>query len=399
MKMNRIPSIIGGVPVFEKRVGIVKPLFPQLERVSKEFREVLETGNITNNSRYVRKFEEELSDYLDVRYCVAVCNGTLGLILSLQALDLSGEVIVPSFTFSATVHSLMWNNLKPVFIDIDPQTYNINYRLIRKLITPRTSAILAVHVFGNPCEVLALEKIAKEYSLKLIFDSAHGFGAEYHSEKLGKFGDVEVFSLHATKILPTGEGGAIATNNKDLWEKMSQGRNFGNPGNDNCEFWGLNAKMMEIPAILGLKGLSEIESYVERRNRLASIFKSELGDISGISFQKITDNCKSSYQNLSILLNPKQFGLNRNELSQALELENIMTKRYFYPPVHEFDVYRKSAEVSKDKLTVTQNISKNILCLPIYSQMSVQDAKKICFAIRRIHEHAEEIHQKLGCLR
>jgi len=389
------PAIFGSSPLFEREMNIVSPTLPKLEDIRDQITEILSTGNLTNNSRYVRDFEKEIKKCLNVKHAVAVANGTSGLMLLLQTLGLKGEVIVPSFTFSATVHALMWNQLKPVFVDIDPDTYNVDPILVAESITAETSAILAVHVFGNPCDIKVLEKIAHDNELRLIFDSAHAFGSSYDGQRIGGFGDAEVFSFHATKILPVGEGGAITTNNIELQEKLSCRRNFGNPGDDNCRFPGLNAKMPEFSAILGLEGLKLIEEYIHRRNEIAGSYKAKLEKTPGLSFQKITPGCQSTYQFFSILIDPPDFGLNRDQLKVALNKENIITRKYFYPPMHHHQAYQEFQNQYIGKLPVTEAVSNNILCLPICSHMLSEEVEKIPFAVERIHNYHHEVQQKL----
>lgn len=388
------PAILGSSPLFAEEINIVSPTLPKLEDISPQINEILSTGNLTNDSRYVREFERELTSFLGVKHVVAVANATLGLMLVLQALDLEGEVIVPSFTFSATVHALMWNDLRPVFVDIDPQTYNLDPHRVAESITSRTSAILAVHVYGNPCDVKVLEKLARDHGLKLIFDSAHAFGSSCAGERVGRFGDAEVFSFHATKILPTGEGGAVATNDAELQKRLSWGRNFGNPGDDECRFAGLNGKMPEFSAILGLEGVKRVEEYIDHRNEMAKSYIRRLKKIPGISFQRLTPGCRSTYQFFSILLEPKEFGVNRDQLNTALGREDIVTRKYFHPPLHRHRAYREFKNRYNGRLPVTNAVSDNILCLPICSHMHDDDVERIALAIERIQKNHNEVRRK-----
>ncbi len=392
--MRRKPAILGGRPIFEHRVNIVAPMLPTMEEIRSRVSEILTTGDLTNHSRYVRRFEQEVAAYLGGPHVSAVANATLGLMLALQALDLKGDVIVPSFTFCATAHALAWNGLKPVFVDIDPQTYNLDPRLAAEAVTPSTTAILAVHVYGNPCDIAALEALAREHGLKLIFDSAHAFGAMYRGKKIGGFGDAEVFSFHATKTLAAGEGGAVCTGNESLAERISWGRNFGHPGDDDCRFAGLNAKMTEFSAILGLEGLPRMEEWIRRRNETARYYRQQLKDIPGLSFQRLSPGCKSSYQFFSILIAPKEFGMSRDELHLALQLENIVTRKYFYPPLHRHRIYAHRRDRSGPRLPVTEALSANILCLPMSSGMDRETVEKIAHAIRRLHHYQVEARRE-----
>jgi len=376
----------------KKQINIVNPILPQLEEISKELKEILANGKLTNNSRYVLEFEDKLKKYFGVKYCVSAGNGTLALILAMKAMDLKGEVIVPSFTFSATVHSVIWSNLRPVFADILPDTYNIDIKDIEKKITAKTSAILAVNTYGNPCEVEKLETLAQKYKLKLIFDSAHAFGSLYKGKKIGSFGDAETFSFHATKILPAGEGGAITTNDKKLAEKMSLYRVFGDVKGEDCVLAGFNAKMQEFSAILGLKGLAKIDYYIKNRKLADKKLKKGLSKLEGLGFQKIEESNSVNYQYFPVLIDEKKFGMTRDEVFSYLLKENIIARKYFYPPAHELTCYKKMnlnpspapGGAGQSGLEVTEYVSKRILCLPIYSEMASGDIDRIIQAFEKM---------------
>jgi len=380
------PAIQGGEPVFDDIVPITQPTLPELRILYRNLSEIFSTSVITN-SKFVKELETKATKYLDVNHAVAVSNCTSGLMLVLKSLNLSGEVILPSFTFSATGHSLLWNDIKPAFVDCDPETFLIDPNHIEENVTSKTSAILAVHIFGNPCDVNRLQEIADEYGLKLIFDAAHAFGSLYNGKHIGSYGNVEVFSTSPTKLFTTGEGGLVTTSDAELKRKVTIGRNYGDDGSYDCEFAGLSARMSEFHAILGLKTLETLEKNVVRRNELAHIYKDELQKLPGISFQKINPNWRTTYKDLSIIVDEEKFGLNRDDLCIALEKENIMTKRYFYPPLHRQRAYAQWFQKFDAKLPVTKYISEHILSLPLYSHMSEHNIKKICYAIRRIYEH------------
>jgi len=385
------PAVLGGKPVFSKLIPISQPTLPSFEDLDKKkLEEIFKTGAITNG-KYVEAFEEEIAKYLGVNYVVAVSSCTLGLMLCEQVLELKGEVLVPSFTFCATVHSLMWNRLKPVFVDCDQETLNIDPERVLENITSNTSAILAVYIFGNPPDIEALEKIAKENNLRLIFDAAQALGSKYNGKFTGCFGDVEVSSLSPTKVLTAGEGGLITTNNPEIARKLRMGRNYGHPGDYNCEFPGFNARLSEFNAILGQRNLEMLEQNLERRNRLAELYKSELKEIPGISFQRIEKGARSAYNYFCIIIDPEKFGLTSEELKITLERENIMTKRYFYPPVHWQQAYSKFYDKYKSNLPATDYIAENILCLPLYSHISKKDIENICQAIREIYGYRNEV--------
>ncbi|UCF09024.1 MAG: DegT/DnrJ/EryC1/StrS family aminotransferase [Thermoplasmata archaeon] len=388
------PAILGGEPVFENLLPITKPTLPDLGSLKDRLEDIFNTGMITN-SKYARQFEQMLKEYIGVDHVMALSSCTSGLMLTLKSLDLEGEVIIPSFTFSASGHVLLWNNLKPRFVDIDANTYLIDIEKMKEAIGPDTSAILAVHIFGNPCDIKTLEEIAKDHELRLIFDAAHAMGSEYHGDKTGRFGDAEVFSCSPTKLMVTGEGGIVATNNDELRRKISIGRNYGDDGSYDCEFAGINARMSEMQAILGLESLSLLEKNLDNRAMLAGTYKKDLGKLEGIKFQEITPNCKTTYKDFSIYIEPDRFGLNRDELCEALAKENIMTKKYFYPPLHKQRAYAEFYEDYAQKLPVTDDVSSNVLSLPLFSHMAIEEVTKVTEAIVRIQGHAGEVKVEL----
>lgn len=388
------PAILGGEPAFKNLLPITKPTLPNFENLIDSCKDIFNTGMITN-SKYVKEFENGLQDYIKVDYAQAVSSCTSGLMLVLKGLGLKGEVILPSFTFSASGHALIWNGLKPIFVDIDNETYNLNIEAVKEAINPKTSGILGVHIFGNPCDISALTDIAEDHNIKLIFDAAHAMGSEYKGEKIGKFGDAEVFSCSPTKLMVTGEGGIVTTNDAELKRKISIGRNYGDDGSYDCEFTGMNARMSEMHAILGLESLHKLEENLANRAQLAATYKSELGNLHGITFQAITPSCRTTFKDFSIYVEPEKFGMNRDELCEVIAKENIMTKKYFYPPLHKQRAYSEFYEEYKGKLSVTDDVSMNVLSLPLYSHMAIEDVKKVSHALCKIHEYAQEIITKL----
>ena len=382
------PAILGAEPAFEERIDIVRPALPNLGSISAQIEEILGSGKLTNNSKYVRKFEDEFSWKFNIRYCVAVSNATLGLVLAIRAMGLKGEVILPSFTFCATAQALLWNNIKPVFADIDKRTYTIDPGSVEKRITKRTAAVLGVTIFGNPCNINRLERLVRRKSLKLILDSAQGVGSRYKEKFLGSFGDCEVFSFHATKILPVGEGGMVCTRDKLIYQKVRQARDFAKGSGDNCNDIGINAKMMEFSAILGLKNLGNIEGAVKKRERISNLVIKRFRGVKGIRFQELTGDAGTNFQNLSILIDEGLFGLSRDQLYESMLRENITVKKYFYPALHKMDYFKK---YSTARLPNTDYISERILCLPLYSNMRTKEAEKICLALLRIYNNAGSI--------
>jgi dTDP-4-amino-4,6-dideoxygalactose transaminase len=392
--MTDKPALLGNAPVFDQFVPLVRPTLPPYDDgLARQVAELFETGMLTKG-KYLREFEARMAEYLGVRHAVAVSSCTLGLLLTYHGLDLKGEVIVPSFTFMATVHPLLWVGAEPVFVDIDPHTWNIDPDKVEAAITERTTAIVAVHNFGNPAPVAELEAIACRHGLKLVFDAAHGFGSLYRGKPVGGFGDAEVFSLSPTKLLVAGEGGIVATDNDDLAEHIRVGREYGNPGDYGSDFPGLNARMPEFNAILGLRSLELLEENTVRRNRVAAAFRERLGQIPGLAFQRIHPQDRSSYKDLSVLVDEVGFGLTRDELALALKAENVDTRKYHDPPVHTHKAYRHLYPRYREALPVTDDVARKSLSLPIWSHMDKATVEGICIAIERIHAYADEVRAK-----
>jgi dTDP-4-amino-4,6-dideoxygalactose transaminase len=382
-----IPAIAGGRPMFDERVPIVSPEGLPGEEFLRDVRRILGSRQLTN-ATFVRRFEEAAEEYLGVAHCVAVSSCTAGLVLTLQALDLQGEIILPSFTFHASAHSLLWNGLKPVFADCDPETFCVDPHSIKLQLSARTAAILAVHLFGNPASIVEIQTIASDASIPLICDAAHAFGSDINCRRVGNFGVVEVFSFSPTKLLVAGEGGMIATRDTDLARTLRVARNYGDSGNYDPELAGLNARMSEFHAALALHGLNGLDARIDRRNQIRLHYERRLRPISGLSFQRIPLGNRSSCKDFAVLVDEAAFGKSRDWLCEALEKENIQVRRYFYPPVHRQKLYRDIWD--KRPLPVTESISESILNLPIYSTLSDENVEKICDAILRCHEFAKK---------
>lgn len=350
-------------------IPITKPTMPKFEDVSNHYREIFETGLITQ-SKYVSKFEDNVKKYLSAKHAVALSSCTAGLMLSMKVLKLKGEVILPSFTFCATAHAVMWNNLRPKFADIEPEHYCIDPEKVNEAITKDTSAILAVHMFGHPANIKVLEEIAKDNKIKLIFDAAHAFGSKLNDEFIGDQGDATIFSFSPTKLLTTAEGGILITSNEKLCSLVSIGRNYGDPGDYDCLFPGFNARMSEFHAILGLKNLELLEENIRKRNELVSYYKKRLSKFSGISYQKISTKVRSTFKDFSIYIEKNKLGIGRDELFKRLLEKGVEAKKYFYPPVHKQKAYTEFFKEFDKSLPITNDIADNVLSLPLYSHMS-----------------------------
>jgi dTDP-4-amino-4,6-dideoxygalactose transaminase len=388
-KINGPPAIAGGKPAFSRKVPILSPEGIGDFDVREEFEAVLQSKVLTNGTR-VRAFEEAAAHYLGVPHCVAVSSCSAGLLLVLRALGVRGEVILPSFTFHVTAHAAVWNGLKPVFADCEPDTFCLSPASVREKLTPRSAAILAVHMYGHPADVEALEAIADQRGIALVFDAAHAFGSEYDSKRIGGFGTAEIFSFSPTKLLVAAEGGLIATRDEALAKLLRAGRNYGDAGNYDPDMVGINARMSELHAALALRGRPGIGARLHRRNEIRLRYERNLRSVPGLAFQRIRPRCSSTCKDFSILVDAAQFGAPRDWLVEALTRENIEVKRYFWPPVHRQRLYRNLWD--GQTLPATDWISGRVISLPIYSALPDASVDRICDAIAR----AQDFTQKRG---
>jgi dTDP-4-amino-4,6-dideoxygalactose transaminase len=364
------------------RIPLVRPVLPIFSDITENLQRILESAVLTKGI-HLREFEEAVARYLKVKHAVAVSSGTSGLLLAYRALKLEGEAIVPSFTFMATVSALVWAGVKPVFAETDFQTRNINPHAIEEMITPRTSAIIAVHNFGNPAVIDELCQIAERHNLKMIFDAAHAFGSSYRSRAVGSQGDAQVFSLSPTKLVIAGEGGIVATNNDEVATELIRGREYGNDGTYNSAFAGLNARLPEISALLANASLGLLDRAIENRNAYAEFYRKELGKLRGIGFQKIAEGNQSAYKDFCITVDEVEFGLSRDQLAQALAEENIETRSYYNPPIHLQTAYRQFTSKS---LPVTEKLAQESLSLPMWSEMKAEILERVCRVIESIQQ-------------
>jgi dTDP-4-amino-4,6-dideoxygalactose transaminase len=352
---------------------------------------IWESNQLSNNGQMVRLLEKELANYLGAEHLSVFCNGTAALQVACRVLRLTGEVITTPFTFAATPHSLVWNSLKPVFCDIEEDTFNINPDLIESLITPETSAIMAVHVFGNPCNVQRIKEIADRYHLKVIYDAAHAFGVKIGNQSICNFGDISMLSLHATKIYHTIEGGALTFNDPDLKERADRLRNFGFENDNNVLEPGTNAKMNEVQAAIGLLLLKKVEQEIEKRKTLTHLYRDLLADIPGIIISEEIQGITANYPYFVIRINKPNYGLSRDELYLHLQKYNIICRKYFYPLCSNFSCYQELSSSSKIKLPVANQIADSVLALPLHGRMDLTDVEKICGIIKKIKPYKPSI--------
>jgi dTDP-4-amino-4,6-dideoxygalactose transaminase len=376
---------------FEERFPFMRPTLPDLKDVIEEYQSAYQSGLLTNSGT-VARLEAAVAERLGVKHCVAVSSCTSGLMMVLRALGLSGEVIVPTFTFFATGHAALWNGLTPVFANSELDTWNVSPGDIERKITEKTSAILAVHLYGNPCDIPALEGLARHHGLKLIFDAAHGFGSAYRGKPIGSFGDAEVFSLSPTKLLVAGEGGLVTTGDAKLAAAVRAMRNYGDIGAYNPEWLGLNARMTEFNAALALRCLPLIDAKVRRRNSIAQTYTEILSSLPGVGFQKTHPQDTNTYKDYSIHITPEILGMTRDELANALLDQNIETKKYFYPPLHHQSLYSRFHDASCNDLSQTEFLADGILSLPIYESLPDETVITVAETLKRIVDSNRDDH-------
>ncbi|HEY2458990.1 MAG TPA: DegT/DnrJ/EryC1/StrS family aminotransferase [Candidatus Acidoferrum sp.] len=369
-----------GTPAFSKMLPIADPEGMPGAEFLEDVHKIIASKQLTNGM-YVRKFEETAAAYLGVEHCVAVASCTAGLLLVLKALNLRGEVILPSFTFHATAHAVAWNALKPVFADCDPETFCVDPKSVRERISSQTAAILGVHMFGNPAPVAELQEISNSWHFPLVFDAAHAFGSRNMGKRIGGFGVAEVFSFSPTKLVVAGEGGVIATSDARLAQTLRAARNYGDAGNYDPEIRGINARMAEINGALALRGLTGLEQRISRRNIIRERYEENLRNVPGIHFQRISQGSLSACKDFSILVDKKHFGQTRDQLVSHLRQQNIDARRYFSPPVHQQKLYSELWD--RRPLPVTEYVSSSVVSLPVYSSLTDDAVDAICDVIRR----------------
>lgn len=379
---------------FKEPIFITRPLLPTLENVTSKMSEVWESKWLTNNGIQHQRLENELKTYLNVKHLSLFTNGTLALLLGLKALDLKGDVITTPFTFPATVQALDWNNLTPVFCDINPKTLTIDATKIESLITDKTSAILGVHVFGNPCDVEKIQSIADKYQLKVIYDGAHTFGTKINNKPISSFGDMTMFSFHATKLFNTVEGGALAFKDKELAEKLNLLKNFGLSGPEEVVMSGLNAKMNEVQAAVGLEVLKIVDAERQKRHIIKKTYEQNLAHLPGIRVLTTLENENSSYQYFVIEIDEKKYGKSRDWIHEELKKYNVFTRKYFYPLCSDFHWYQHLDSVQPGNLIEAQKSVKQVLSMPYYGELDTESVVKICRILDELQVFNLDVIQK-----
>lgn len=358
-------------------ITVTQPCLPPLDEFLPYLEQIWQNKWLTNNGPLHQQLEKELADYLGVPYISLFSNGTLALISALQALNITGEVITTPFSFVATTHSLWWNKITPVFVDIDPEYLNLDPTKIEAAITNKTTAIMPVHVYGNPCQVDEIQRIADKHGLKVIYDAAHAFGVKKNGTSILNYGDLSVLSFHATKVYSTIEGGAIICHTEEMKHHIDNLKNFGFRGETVVEEPGINAKLNEVQAAYGLLQLKYIDGFIARRKEITDLYRSLLKDISGIRFLEDMEGVTHGYSYFPVLIDIKKYGKGRDEVYEMFKEQSIYCRRYFYPLISSFEPYRELQSANTQNLAVATQAAEQVLCLPIYVELNDRDIKLI----------------------
>lgn len=369
--------------MIDKPIYVTSPLLPSLEDFTFLLKEIWESKMLTNNGNFHQKLEEELAKYLKVPYLSLFTNGTLPLITALQAMRITGEVITTPFSFVATTHSLWWNGIKPVFVDIEPETCNLDPSKIEAAITPRTTAIMPVHVYGKPCKTKEIQEIANKYGLKVIYDAAHAFGVEINGESILNFGDMATLSFHATKVYNTLEGGALVVHDEQTKKRIDYLKNFGFASETEVVAPGINSKVDEVRAAYGLLNLKQVDHAINSRRKVAIRYRDELQGVKGITFFNDIPGVRHNYSYFPIFINAEEYGMTRDELYFKMKEHNVFGRRYFYPLISTFSTYRGLNSANPDNLPIATQMSNNVICLPMHHALSENEVEYILQIIKK----------------
>ncbi len=364
-------------------IYVTKPFLPPLEEFIPYLEKIWESRILTNNGPFHQELEQKLCEYLEVPYVSLFANGTLALVTALQALNIKGEVITTPFSFVATTHALWWNKITPVFVDIEPENFTLNPEKIEAAITPKTAAILPVHVYGYPCKVERIQEIADKHGLKVIYDAAHTMGAKFKGKHIASFGDLSILSFHATKVFNTFEGGAIISHTKEMKEHIDNLKNFGFRGETTVVEPGINAKMNEFQAALGLLQMKYLDKAVNERKRVFEAYKERLKGLMGLTVPEGLNIVEQNYAYFPVLIDAEAFGRTRNEVYEELKNIGIFARRYFYPLISTFSPYNALPSASNENLSNSNQIAGQVLCLPIYPDLEMDVLEKMVKTIKR----------------
>ena len=367
----------------KKTITVTSPLLPNLDEFQEMLKEIWDSKWITNNGSFHKKLEAALAEYLKVPYVSLFTNGTLPLITALQALRITGEVITTPYSFVATTHSLWWNGIKPVFVDIDPDTGNIDPNKIEAAITPKTTAIMPVHVYGKPCDTKRIQDIADKYGLKVIYDAAHAFGVEVNGESVLNAGDMSTLSFHATKVYNTIEGGAMIMHDAKTKQRIDYLKNFGFAGETTVVAPGINSKMDEMRCAYGLLNLKQVDEAIETRRQVAVQYRKALRDIDGVHFMDEISGVHHNYSYFPIFVDKEKFGMTRDELYDKMKAQGVLSRRYFYPLISNFPTYSGLDSAKKQNLPVANKIADEVLCLPMHHQLTDKDLQRVLMSFKK----------------
>lgn len=388
-------AIFGGHPAFDEKLHVGRPNIGDRQRFFERVNNILDRRWLTNLGPYVQEFERKVAERLGVKHCVTSCNGTMALGVAVRAAGLKGEVIIPSFTFVATAHALQWQGITPVFCDIDPKTHNLDPIRVREMITPSTTGIIGVHMWGRPCNIDALTEIARQHHLTLMFDAAFTFGCSYQGRMIGNFGQAEALSFHATKFFNTFEGGAVVTNDDDLAARVRLMTNFGFAGYDKVVQLGTNGKMSEVSAAMGLTSLESLDEFVAVNRRNYHQYRQGLSDLPGVHLIHYDEDEQCNYQYIILEIDQDTSQLSRDQLQDVLRAENVLARRYFYPGCHRMEPYRSSFPHGGPMLPHTDWLSGRVLALPTGTAVGGDDIHQICEIVRFAIMHGHEVRRRL----
>jgi len=395
MKTVRELAIFGGTPAFAAPLHVGYPNVGNRAALLQRINDMLDRRWFTNMGPYSQELERRIADMLGVKHCIAMCNGTVALEIAIRALGLKGEVIVPSMTFIATVHALQWQEITPIFCDVGPGDFNLDPSKVEQMITPRTTGIIGVHVWGQSCDIKALTRIAERCKLKLLFDAAHAFGCSYRGRMVGNFGNAEVFSFHATKCFNTFEGGAVVTNDDELAAKIRLMTNFGFGGMDRVVYIGTNGKMNEVSAAMGLTSLEDLDGFIGANKGNYLLYGEELSDIPGIQLRRYDERERNNYHYVVVEVDENITGLTRDQLVEILHAENVLARRYFYPGCHKMEPYRSYFPLSSLWLPETERMAKRVMVLPTGAAVEVASIETIAKILRSAITHSSRVRTML----
>lgn len=395
---NSALAILAGAPAFAGSLHVGRPNLGDRAALLRRVNEIFDRRWFTNDGVMVKEFEARIQALTGVKHCVAMCNATIALEIAIRALELRGEVIVPAYTFVATAHALQWQEITPVFADMDPATHNLAPETIERLITPRTTGIIGVHVWGRPCDTEGIESIAAKHKLKVMYDAAHAFGCSHRGKMIGNFGACEVFSFHATKFINCFEGGAVVTNDDALAAKLRLMRNFGFAGYDQVIYPGTNGKLTEVCAAMGLTSLEAMEQIIAANCRNYESYREALRDLPGICLIEYDANERRNYQYIVVEVDETKSALNRDELVAVLQAENVLARKYFWPGCHRMEPYRSLQPNASLLLPQTEKMAARVIVLPTGQSVSPEMVQAVCGIIKTALKQAEQVRFALHCV-